>query len=295
MVAALAGKALADLLRAVLQEAAQAVHPAQSLQQERVSSSRGLLPVPCFRQRGGRQRISRFEDGGALDQHPVAIALVVVRHHGVRRKGTGHRRAGRVRCRSVNTQGHQPTSGAPRIVTGPISLTGLTVCAICSGGMTLRTGTSRMAKVHRYDSCPTCARQGTAACKGRSIRMDTCDALVIEHLAQRLFHPDRLAIPLPSIIARRQRESAEVDDRGIRTFGGTATLGQVIAGSAKASAGVRGFIPNGVPEGIRTPDLRFRKPLLYPAELPGRTSSSYHDRFRASNRPDADVQGSGPV
>src|SRR4051794_32502513 len=25
----------------------------------------------------------------------------------------------------------------------------------------------------------------------------------------------------------------------------------------------------GVPEGIRTPDLRFRKPLLYPAELPG--------------------------
>lgn len=28
---------------------------------------------------------------------------------------------------------------------------------------------------------------------------------------------------------------------------------------------------DGVPEGIRTPDLRFRKPLLYPAELPGRT------------------------
>jgi hypothetical protein len=26
----------------------------------------------------------------------------------------------------------------------------------------------------------------------------------------------------------------------------------------------------GVPEGIRTPDLRFRKPSLYPAELPGR-------------------------
>jgi micrococcal nuclease len=30
------------------------------------------------------------------------------------------------------------------------------------------------------------------------------------------------------------------------------------------------FGENGVPEGIRTPDLRFRKPLLYPAELPGR-------------------------
>ena len=31
---------------------------------------------------------------------------------------------------------------------------------------------------------------------------------------------------------------------------------------------------NGVPEGIRTPDLRFRKPLLYPAELPGRGLST---------------------
>ena len=32
------------------------------------------------------------------------------------------------------------------------------------------------------------------------------------------------------------------------------------------------LIFGGVPEGIRTPDLRFRKPLLYPAELPGRVS-----------------------
>lgn len=30
------------------------------------------------------------------------------------------------------------------------------------------------------------------------------------------------------------------------------------------------FVTNGVPEGIRTPDPRFRKPVLYPAELPGR-------------------------
>src|SRR5579863_9249581 len=29
-------------------------------------------------------------------------------------------------------------------------------------------------------------------------------------------------------------------------------------------------LENGVPEGNRTPDPRFRKPVLYPAELPGR-------------------------
>ncbi len=34
-----------------------------------------------------------------------------------------------------------------------------------------------------------------------------------------------------------------------------------------------GHFAIGVPEGIRTPDLRFRKPLLYPAELPGRARS----------------------
>ena len=33
---------------------------------------------------------------------------------------------------------------------------------------------------------------------------------------------------------------------------------------------MRDTLQTGVPEGIRTPDLRFRKPLLYPAELPGR-------------------------
>jgi hypothetical protein len=30
----------------------------------------------------------------------------------------------------------------------------------------------------------------------------------------------------------------------------------------------------GVPEGTRTPDLRFRKPPLYPAELPGQNATS---------------------
>lgn len=39
----------------------------------------------------------------------------------------------------------------------------------------------------------------------------------------------------------------------------------------------------GVPEGIRTPDLRFRKPLLYPAELPGRTGPARAAPERASH------------
>ena len=50
-----------------------------------------------------------------------------------------------------------PRVVAPRVTTGPILLTGLTVCATCRGGMTLRTGTSKNGVIHRYYTCSTCA------------------------------------------------------------------------------------------------------------------------------------------
>ena len=53
-----------------------------------------------------------------------------------------------------------PRAIAPRVVTGPILLTGLAVCGACGGAMTLRTGTSKSGAVHRYYTCSTCARQG---------------------------------------------------------------------------------------------------------------------------------------
>ena len=64
-----------------------------------------------------------------------------------------------------------PKVAAPRVTTGPILLTGLAVCATCSGGMTLRTGTSKTGAIHRYYTCSTCARKGKSVCKGRSIPM----------------------------------------------------------------------------------------------------------------------------
>jgi site-specific DNA recombinase len=73
-----------------------------------------------------------------------------------------------------------PRVVAPRVVTGPILLTGLAVCASCRGAMTLRTGTSKNGRVHRYYACSTCARHGRTVCKGRSIRMDKLDTLVTQ-------------------------------------------------------------------------------------------------------------------
>ncbi|MDF1608272.1 recombinase family protein [Hoeflea sp. YIM 152468] len=109
-----------------------------------------------------------------------------------------------------------PRVTPPRVTTGPILLTGLAICATCGGGMTLRTGTSRSGKIHRYYTCSNAARAGKSACKGRSIRMDTLDTLVVENLSERLFTSERLADILSAISANRAAKSAEVDQRVIR-------------------------------------------------------------------------------
>jgi site-specific DNA recombinase len=54
-----------------------------------------------------------------------------------------------VRVQAV-LRSRSPRIVAPRVVNGPILLTGLAYCASCAGAMTLRTGTSRTGIVHRY-------------------------------------------------------------------------------------------------------------------------------------------------
>ena len=94
----------------------------------------------------------------------------------------------------ASLKARNPRVASPRIITGPILLTGLAVCATCGGGMTLRTGTSHRGDVYKYYTCSTQARQGKTRCGGRSIRMDKLDALVAtRHLSERLFVAERLA------------------------------------------------------------------------------------------------------
>lgn len=106
-----------------------------------------------------------------------------------------------------------PRTTAPRVVTGPILLTGVATCASCNGAMTLRTGTSSTGRIHKYYTCSTCARQGKTACKGRSIPMDKLDTLVTDNLIEKLFQPERLNIILGKLTERRSEKAAEVDRR----------------------------------------------------------------------------------
>ena len=124
----------------------------------------------------------------------------------------------------VQTQlrARSPRVVAPRLTTGPILLTGLAVCATCSGAMTLRTGTSSTGTVYRYYTCSTCARKGQSACKGRSIRMDRLDGLVTDHLVEQLLHPERLSAMLSSLKTRRA-DKAESENKRIMTLQREAT------------------------------------------------------------------------
>jgi site-specific DNA recombinase len=106
-----------------------------------------------------------------------------------------------------------PKRQAPRVTTGPILLTGLAVCATCRGGMTLRTGTSKGGRVYRYYTCSNCATKGKTACKGRSIPMGKLDALVTDHLRERLFQPERVALILASLSSRRAEQATALNSR----------------------------------------------------------------------------------
>ncbi|WP_309248220.1 recombinase family protein [Bradyrhizobium japonicum] len=114
---------------------------------------------------------------------------------------------------SATLKTRDPRVTAPRVVTGPILLTGIATCAGCNGAMTLRTGTSSTGKVHKYYTCSTCARQGKTGCKGRSVQMAKLDAIVVENLAERLFQPERLKLILGKLAERRSEQAAEVDQR----------------------------------------------------------------------------------
>ena len=104
----------------------------------------------------------------------------------------------------TSLRSRSPKRVPPRLVGSPTLLTGIARCGTCGSGMTLRTGKSGR---YRYYTCAGCAQKGKTLCPGRSISMAALDGMVLEHLADQLFTPDRLEVILDAYIAR----SAEAD------------------------------------------------------------------------------------
>ena len=103
-------------------------------------------------------------------------------------------------------ESRRPTRIAPRLVDGPTLLTGITKCATCGGGMTIRTGKGGR---YRYYTCNNRMNEGATSCKGRSIPMPVLDQLVLDNLEERVLAPDRLEILFRASIARLREKAAD--------------------------------------------------------------------------------------
>ncbi len=89
----------------------------------------------------------------------------------------------------ASLRSRNPKLSAPRVVTGPILLTGLLQCAKCGAAMTMRTGKSGR---YAYYACAGRQAWGTAACEGCSHPMGHVDEAITDALVDEALLPTRL-------------------------------------------------------------------------------------------------------
>ena len=126
-----------------------------------------------------------------------------------------------------------------RVVNGPTMLAGVARCAHCGAAMILNTGKGGQ---YRYYACSRAMKQGKASCNGQRIPMDKLDGLVLEHLASKVFHPDRLEQALTHYInqheaglaTRKERLRQLRDLRGETAAARTRLLNLVETGAMEA-------------------------------------------------------------
>jgi site-specific DNA recombinase len=106
----------------------------------------------------------------------------------------------------ASLRSRSPKRVPPRVVGNPTLLTGIARCGTCGSGMTLRTGKSGR---YRYYTCAGCAQKGKTICPGRSISMAALDGMILEHLADRLFTPERLLVILEAFINQSAEAGAQ--------------------------------------------------------------------------------------
>jgi site-specific DNA recombinase len=82
-----------------------------------------------------------------------------------------------------------PKNCSPRSLASPILLSGLIKCGVCGAGMTLMTGKSGQ---YRYYKCTNQRNKGNHTCTTPNIPMGKFDTQIREHLANKIFVPNRV-------------------------------------------------------------------------------------------------------
>ncbi len=154
-----------------------------------------------------------------------------------------------------------PHNSPPRVISGPILLTGLAYCACCGSAMTLRAGTSKSRRVYRYYSCSTSGRVGKSACMGRIENQGAA--------ASRL-DPDKLVrfaqlmrsnitegeVPFRKAYLRSLIDAVEVDQHVVRIHGSRTVLERAVLADRATQPGVRGFVRKWRAHGESNPGFR---------------------------------------
>lgn len=103
-----------------------------------------------------------------------------------------------------------PRVTPPRVTNGPTMLAGVARCATCGAAMIQNTGKGG---TYRYYCCSRSMKQGKTACSGMRIRMDRLDDMVLDHLSERLFEPERLEELLRGYLDQAQDGQARAKEK----------------------------------------------------------------------------------
>ncbi len=103
----------------------------------------------------------------------------------------------------VLRESRAPQSGTaiPKVMSSPVLLAGIIKCGECGNRMTLSTGKSGK---YRYYKCTSRRGQGNHACSSKNIPMEKFDEMVLNQVANTIFHPDRLQILMSELRERIQ-------------------------------------------------------------------------------------------
>ena len=103
-----------------------------------------------------------------------------------------------------------PRVTPPRVTNGPTMLAGVARCASCGAAMIQNTGKGG---TYRYYCYSRSMKQGKTACSGMRIRMDRLDGMVLDHLSERLFQPERLEQLLGAYVDKALDGQAKAKER----------------------------------------------------------------------------------
>ncbi len=162
---------------------------------------------------------------------------------------------------------------SPRLVCNPTLLTGVARCGICGSGMTLRTGKGGR---YRYYACAARIQKGATLCRGCAISMATLDSVVLDHLADRLLTPERVAVVLRAYLHRSAASPAKREVEVALLAGTSPATSSTItpAKVVRLSRALRDVLHNG--------DIAIRK--AYPSMFVGQVVVS-----------DTEIRLSGPL